>query len=377
MDFRFAEEDKTVAELARKILEENVTNERLKEIEASAMVFDADVWKALAESNLLGVAIPEKHGGMDLGFFALCLLMQEVGRCVAPVPVYASLVLGALPLALFGGADEKAEWLPKVASGEAILTAALTDMDSSDPLRPGARAVRSGGGFRLSGKKSLVPAAQQAARILVPATTDDGEVILAWVDSAAGGVRLEAQRSSDRQPHAYVGLDGVEVSEHDCLGGARGGAERLRWLVERATTARCMMQLGVAERALEMTAEYGRERVQFDRPIGSFQAFHTRAADAYIMIEAVRLSAWEAAWRLANGLASSETVAVAKYWAAEGAQFATYACQHILGGIGIDTDYPLHRFFTWAIQFEHELGSARHQLDRLGRKIAADGLPAA
>jgi alkylation response protein AidB-like acyl-CoA dehydrogenase len=136
------------------------------------------------------------------------------------------------------------------------------------------------------------------------------------------------------------------------------------------------MQLGVTERALEMTAAYGRERVQFERPIGSFQAFHQRAADAYIHVEAIRLSAWEAAWRLSGELPAAEHVAVAKFWAAEGGQFASFACQHLHGGIGIDKDYPLHRYFTWAIQIEHELGSARHQLERLGASIAAHGLPA-
>ncbi len=137
------------------------------------------------------------------------------------------------------------------------------------------------------------------------------------------------------------------------------------------------MQLGVTERALEMTAEYSRERIQFDRPIGSFQAVHQRAADAYINVEAVRLCALEAAWRLSENLPATEHVAVAKFWAAEGGQFAAYACQHLHGGIGIDVDYPLHRYFTWAIQIEHELGSAKHQLDRLGQTIAAHGLPAA
>ena len=109
-----------------------------------------------------------------------------------------------------------------------------------------------------------------------------------------------------------------------------------------------------------MTAAYSRERVQFDRPIGSFQAVHQRAADAYIQVEAVRLSAQEAAWRLSQGTCRQRsTSAVAKFWAAEGGQFAAYACQHLHGGIGIDRDYPLHRYFTWAIQIEHELGSAR------------------
>mgnify|MGYP001228229849 CR=1 FL=1 len=189
------------------------------------------------------------------------------------------------------------------------------------------------------------------------------------------GVTLRAQRTPDGQPHAQIELSRARVLADARPDTRHDGADALRWLIERATAVRSMTQLGVIERALEMTAEYGRTRVQFDRPLGSLQAFHQRAADAYINVEAVRLSALEAAWRLARDLPADEHVAVAKFWAAEGGQSAAFACQHLHGGIGIDVDYPLHRHFTWAIQLEHELGSAKHQLDRLGRAIAANGLP--
>jgi len=158
MDFEFNEEEKSVSELARKILVDLVTNERLKDLEARAagglQDFDQETYQALAESNLLGVAIPEEHGGMDLGFAALCLLCQEVGRSVAPVPVYASLVLGALPLAQFGSDADKQQWLPRIARGETIVTAALAELDSSDPNQPLTRAESRGSGFRISGEKS-------------------------------------------------------------------------------------------------------------------------------------------------------------------------------------------------------------------------------
>ncbi len=187
---------------------------------------------------------------------------------------------------------------------------------------------------------------------------------------------LSAQTTSDGQPHAQLELAGVLVAEDARLDSQIDGAEVLRWLVDRAIAARCMMQLGVTERALEMTAEYSCERVQFDRPIGSFQAVHQRAADAYINVEAVRLTALEVAWRLSEDLPVEQHVDVAKFWAAEGGQFAAYACQHLHGGIGIDMDYPLHRYFTWATQIEHELGSAKLQLEGLGSRIASGEIAA-
>jgi alkylation response protein AidB-like acyl-CoA dehydrogenase len=295
---------------------------------------------------------------------------------VAPVPVYPSLVLGALPLARFGSEERQSAWLPEIARGERIVTAALVELESSDPLAPAARVEETSAGLRLSGAKSHVPCGAQASHVLVPARRPQGGIGLYYVTPDGEGVRVSPQRTSDRQPHALLELDAAPVADDASLLGGEDAGEALRWIVERALAARCVMQLGVTERALEMTAAYTRQREQFDRPIGSFQAVHQRAADAYIQVEAVRLTALEAAWRLSRDLPASEHVTVAKYWAAEGGQFASYACQHLHGGIGIDTDYPLHRYFTWAIQIEHELGGARHQLDRLGRTIAAQGVSA-
>jgi alkylation response protein AidB-like acyl-CoA dehydrogenase len=294
---------------------------------------------------------------------------------VAPVPVYPSLVLGALPLAHFGTEEQQHQWLPAIASGKHILTAALCELAASDPRTPATRAEASGDGYRLSGTKTTVPYAEQAARIIVPARFADRSIGLFLVDPRGDGVACAAQTTPDGQPHAQIELREARVGADARLHPHGDGGSALRWLVDRATAARCMMQLGVTERALEMTAQYSRDRLQFERPIGSFQAVHQRAADAYINVEAIRLSALEAVWRLSRDLPADEHVAVAKFWAAEGGHFASTACQHLHGGIGIDVEYPLHRYFTWATHLEHDLGSARHQLERLGRAIATDGLP--
>ena len=369
MDFAFSEEEQEVAALARRILEDHATNDRLRAREARGEPFDAALWRALAGANLLGAAIPEAHGGAGLGFLALCLLLEEVGRAVAPVPAYPALVLGALPIARFGTDAQKREWLAGIASGERIVTAALAEPASRDPLAPETRASGAGDALRLTGTKTLVPGVEQASHVLVPARDDDGAIGLFYVDPRGAGARIAAQRTPDGQPCAELRL--AEAPAVARLGAPHAGDATLRWIVERATVARCMMQLGVTERALERTAAYSRERIQFERAIGSFQAVHQRAADAYIHVEAIRLAAWEAAWRLSEELPATAEVAVAKFWAAEGGQLASFACQHLHGGIGIDCDYPLHRYFNWAVQLEHDLGSAEHQLERLGRAIAA------
>jgi len=204
VDFDFREEEQAVADLARKILEDQASNERLREVETNDEPWDTTLWQALAAANLLGTAIPEAQGGSELGFLALCALLQEVGRTVAPVPVYPALVLGALPLARFGSEAQRQAWLPEIGRGERIVTAALVELESSDPLAPATRAEQTGDGLRLTGTKSHVPCAEQASHVLVPARQDDGGVGLFYLETGGEGVRLSTQQTSDGRPHALV-----------------------------------------------------------------------------------------------------------------------------------------------------------------------------
>jgi alkylation response protein AidB-like acyl-CoA dehydrogenase len=162
------------------------------------------------------------------------------------------------------------------------------------------------------------------------------------------------------------------VPAEDVLGDPESGGPVLHWLLERATVACCAVVAGVCEEALRLTAEYTKTREQFGRPIASFQAVGQRAADAYIDTEAVRITALQAAWRLASGLPAAEEVAVAKFWAADAGQRVVHAAQHLHGGMGVDRDYPLHRYFLWAKQLELTLGGATEQLRHLGALLASE-----
>ncbi|MFN8546068.1 MAG: acyl-CoA dehydrogenase family protein [Candidatus Binatia bacterium] len=368
MDFAFSQEQEALRELARSIFQDHVTHDRLKALEARDEWFDAVVWSELGKASLLGVAVPEAFGGSGLGFTELCLVLEEVGRAVAPVPVLASLALGGLPLAQLGTPAQQRRWLPAIASGEAILSAALVELGAPDPEQPAATARRDGGGWRLDGVKTCVPAAEQAACLVVPARTGEGTAALFLVDPRGSGVRVERQILTNREPHGRVTLSGAMG---EALGDPAAGAAAVRWLHERAVVAYCATQVGVCDRALRMMAEYTAGREQFDRPIASFQAVHQRAADAYIDLEATRLATWEAVYRLSEDLPATDAVTIAKFWAAEGGQRAVVAAQHLHGGIGVDVDYPLHRYFLWSKHIELALGSAPEQLARLGAALAA------
>ncbi len=362
MDFAYSEDQQALRELARKILEERATHDRLKEIQKSPERVDLELWRELAKSNLLGVAIPEAFGGNGTGLPELIILLEEIGRAVAPLPVLATLVEGALPIASFGSEAQKARWLPALASGDAILTAALAD-------GPGATvtAKQDGAAYKLTGRRPLVHAAHLAACILVPAKLD-GRDALFLVDPKAAGVTLENAETTDEQirPHLTLANAPAEV-----LGDVARGAAALAFTQERSLLGLCAMQVGVAERALQITARYVTERKQFDRPVGSFQAVHTRAADAYVDLQAMRLTTWRALHLLEQGEDATDELAIAKYWASEGGARVTYAAQHLHGGIGVDIDYPVHRYYLWARQIGLHLGTGSAQLAKLGERIAA------
>ncbi|HMF84088.1 MAG TPA: acyl-CoA dehydrogenase family protein [Acidimicrobiia bacterium] len=371
MDFALTEEQQATRDLAHQILTDRETHEHLKEIEAGGEGFDRDTWGELAKAGLLGIALPEDVGGSGLGFVALCQLLEEVGRTVAPVPVVQTVVLGGLPIAQFGGEEQRRRWLPGVVSGEMVLTAALVEL-GTDPVHPTTTATRDGSGFRLDGVKVCVPAGLSADFVLVPAASTDGSIGVFVVDPTATGVTVDREDTTSGIPQARIELDGAVVGDDETLVFGPSGSEALEWIIERATAALCAVATGVCEQALKMTAEYTKTREQFDRPIATFQAVGQRAADAYIDTEAIRLTALQAAWRLEEGLPATAEVAVAKFWAADGGQRVVHAAQHLHGGIGVDRDYPLHRYFLWAKELELTLGGTTPQLLRLGGILAAE-----
>jgi hypothetical protein len=373
MDFAFSEEQTSIRDLARGILDKEVNHDRLKAVEAGELWFDAPLWGTLAAAGLLGIAVPEDCGGMGFGFQELCILLEEVGRSVAPVPVLPALVLAALPIARFGTTAQKAELLPALAGGDLLLTAALVDAQSADVERPATRAVRDGSGWLLDGEKAFVPMAVQSRVVLVPAATDDGVAIF-LVDPRADGVTLTESRLANGQNLAALTLRRVAVTGEQLLGGVVGdGAGQLRWMYERALVAIAALQVGVSSRALEITSSYASERIQFGVPIGSFQAVQHRAADGYIDVQAMRWVMWRAAWMLSQERPAARAAAVAKFWASDGGSRMANTAQHLHGGIGVDRDYPIHRYFLWSKSLELTLGGVPHQLADLGRDMARTG----
>lgn len=371
MDFSLSEEQTAVVESAAKLFDGHLTDERRAEVAAAEDGFDRKLWAALARANLLGLAVPEDHGGSGLGFGEVSVLLEEAGRAAAPVPLWASLVLGGMPIAEFGTDEQKARYLRPMAAGELVLTAALVE-PGTEPERPLTTARPTPeGGWTLDGTKICVPAGPVAGAFLVPARMDE-TVGLFLVAADTPGVTITPEMTTSDTPEAHLDLNGVGVGAGDRLGERGSGEAVLAWLRLRATSGLCSLMAGTCQAALQLTAGYAVTRKQFDRPIASFQAVGQRAADAYVDAEAVGITARQAAWRISAGLPAEEQVAIAKFWAADGGQRVVHAAQHIHGGLGVDRTYPLHRYFLAAKQIELTLGGATAQLLRLGALMAAE-----
>jgi 3-oxocholest-4-en-26-oyl-CoA dehydrogenase beta subunit len=353
MDFTLSEAQEELGGLARKILAER-----------------EEPWADLAAAGVLAAGLPGPLDGAGLGLLEQCSVLIELGRSASEVPYLASIVLGAGAIASFGTALQQERWARPAGQGSVVLTAALAEEDGDDFGQPSCGAVRSpsDGAWVLSGVKTAVPAAPQADLFLVPCSSPDGVLVFLVLPSDAG-VSVEPQRLTSFAPAGRVVLDGVAVDDDRVLGGAAVAG----WLVARATVGLCALQAGVVERALELTAEHARTRVQFGRPIGSFQAVAQRLADAYVDVEAVKLTMWQAAWLLSAGSSGPEldvAVATAKFWAADGGHRVAHTAVHVHGGLGIDVSYPVHRYFVAAKGNEFALGGATAQLRRIGATLA-------
>lgn len=365
MDFTPTETQTELAALTRRIVTDRVTAQRLRTVEDAGAHTDRELWRELADAGVLSAALPESIGGGGLDLLEQCSVLIELGRGVAPVPYLTCLVVSAAAIGHFGTDALRAQYARPAAEGRLLLTAALSEELADSPECPQTTARRVDGEWVLNGVKSVVPLGTIADAVLVPATTDDGVAVFV-VSPGAEGVSVRPEQIVDGDIVATVELDSARVADSHRF----GDGDVLHWMVARATIGECAWQLGVLERALELTVSYARERKQFDRPIGSFQAVAQRLADAYIDVEAVRLTMWEAAWRTASALPATPEIATAKFWAGDAGHRVAHTAVHVHGGAGIDVDGPMHRYFVAAKRAEFALGGATAQLRRLGAELA-------
>ncbi|WP_329157200.1 acyl-CoA/acyl-ACP dehydrogenase [Streptomyces anulatus] len=390
MDFTFTEEQQAAVEAARAVFSD-VAPDRAPSpaLTPGAVAEDIDrqLWNELARTDLLGLTLSPDHGGAGLDPIALCLVLRESAKVLARVPLLESCAV-ATAVQRYGGSTLAAELLPRAGRGELILTVGANGRSGHDPAELAVTArpygengengkdgtSAEGSGWVLDGVQSAVPWAQAADWIAIPAHTAGGRPALALLPRTRDGVTLADQVSTSGERLAEVRLDGARVEAHELID-APGCWE---WLRSLLTTGTCALALGLGERVLAMTAEYTGKREQFGFPVATFQAVAVQAADRYIDLRAMEATLWQAAWRISSDaggpLPTAADVAVAKIWASDGVRRVVQTAQHLHGGFGADTDYPLHRFHAWAKQIELSLGPAAAHEEALGDLLAAHPL---
>jgi alkylation response protein AidB-like acyl-CoA dehydrogenase len=324
---------------------------------------DPALWKELGQAGLLSLTLPAWLGGDGLGVLESAVLLTEVGRRAAAVPVLATLMLGVLPVVRWGRRDLQEKLLPGVAAGEVLLTAAVREPSAEMPAPPRTVASLTGDCGTVTGTKIGVPYAAAARWILVPASIASGGSAVVVVDTRADGVGLDRTPSSAGEPEYSLRLSEAPVT--GVLGTAGGAVEDLYQL---ALAGVCCLADGALSAALALTTAYIASREQFGRPLAAFQAVAQQIADVYIAARTLHLATLSACWRLSAGREAGSDLDVAAYWLAQEAPAALRTCHHLHGGIGLDVTYPLHRYSSLITDLARFAGGADHRLDALGAR---------
>jgi 3-oxocholest-4-en-26-oyl-CoA dehydrogenase beta subunit len=361
MDFTTTEAAQDLGGLVDTIVDAVCTPQHQRELDGLEQRFDRKLWGKLVEADILTSASPTSLGGDGFGVLEQVAVLVALGHQLAAVPYLESVVLGAGALARFGTEELQQEWGAPAVRGEKILTVALDGEMGEGPVQ----AVSAGAGYRLTGTRTQIGFGPVADAFLVPAETDSGAAVF-LVAASDPGVTVTALQTTGLGSVGHLALDGTEVDGGRIVG---DGAVAV-WLDTLITLGRSGFQLGVLERGLQMTADYARTREQFDRPIGSFQAVGQRLADGYIDVKGLRLTLTQAAWRVSEDVPADIDVASAAFWAADAGHRVAHSIVHVHGGVGVDTDHPVHRYFLAAKEIEFALHGATGQLRRIGRELA-------
>jgi alkylation response protein AidB-like acyl-CoA dehydrogenase len=355
MDLDWTEEQVVLRDMVRGVCAQYAPLEVVRQVEDDATGYPAELWKQLGELGLTGLLIPEEYGGSAQSALEAAIVYEEFGRSLAPSPHFVSAVISAGLLLAGGSEEQKRSWLPRIASGEAILTPAwLEPGNGFGPSGVQLRAKPDGDGFRLSGTKRHVLFASAAARLVVLARTGDAPeaVDLFLVDPRAAGVTLTQQRSLASDTQYQVDLADVRVAAADRIGAAGTGWKHFDAVMHDGIILLAALAMGGAERALEITVQYAKDRKQFDKPLGAFQAISHYLADAATAIDGGKTLVYEAAWARAGGRPIERLAPMAKLFACQTWRDVTAMCQQVWGGVGFTIEYDIQLYFRRAKQLQ-------------------------
>jgi alkylation response protein AidB-like acyl-CoA dehydrogenase len=375
MDFGLSEEQEMLKKLARDFLQKECPKRLVRQADESDEGYSSELWHKMAGLDWIGLVFPEKYGGSERSFLDLAVLLEEMGYNIVPSPFFSTVVLGGLTILAAGSEEQKMEFLPKIASGGMILSFALTEPTASyDAASIETEAIARNGKYVIKGTKLFVLNANVADYILCVARTkktknpEDGITIF-LVDAKSPGIKCTLLKTLARDKQCEVVFDNVTVSEKGIVGKRDGGWPIVKDILQKATVAKCTEMIGGAQAALDMAVNYAKERVQFGRPIGSFQAIQHYCANMAMDVSGSRFVTYKAAWKVNEGLPAALDVAIAKTWTSEAYERVALLAHQIFGAIGFTMDHDIHLYYRQAKAGEIIFGDADFQRAIVAREL--------
>jgi alkylation response protein AidB-like acyl-CoA dehydrogenase len=355
MDLDFSEEQNMLRELVRSLCADHAPLESVRKLEDDPQGYSKDFWKQLAELGLTGMLLPESYGGGGQTLLDAAVAYEEFGRALAPSPHFVSAVLSAGAILRAASEAQKKDWLPRVANGEAVLTPAWLEPENGFTSKGvQVRATAEGDGFRISGTKRHVAFASSAERLLVIARTGAAPdaIDLFLVDPKSSGIALTQEFTLASDTQYKVAFDDVRVAAADRIGANGSGWRAWQETLLDGIVLLAAQAMGGAERALELTVQYAKERKQFDKPLGAFQAISHYLADASTAVDGGHTLVWEAAWARSTGRPIDKLAPMAKLFACQTFRDVTAMCQQVWGGVGFTIEYDIQLYFRRAKQLQ-------------------------
>ena len=376
MDLGLDEQQELLKNFARDFLEKECPEAVVREMEEDEKGYSPDLWRKMAQQGWMGLIIPEEHGGAGMKLCELVVLLEEFGRALVPGPFISTVVLGAVPV-MDAGTEQQKDWvLPKIAAGELIMTMALTEPSAKwDADGVQLEAKKQGDDYVLNGVKLFVPDAHVTDRMIVVARTSSGKspedgITLFFVDSESPGIKYEPLKTIAGDKQCEVTFENVKVPAANVLGEADKGWPIVEQTKKVATVAACAYLVGLAQMDFDVTLNYAKERVQFGRPIGSFQAIQHKLADAVIDVDGSRFITYKAAWSLQEGEPDADLmVSMAKAWTSDASRRVVAHGQQIHGGIGFTKEYKIQLYFRRQKWMELMWGDADYHREQVAQKL--------
>lgn len=375
MDYSFSEDQNMIRETVNKFLENECPKERIRELMSDEKGYDPAMWRKMAELGWMGLVIPEEYDGTGMGYLDLMILIEEMGRNILPAPYFSTVALCSLPVIEFGTEEQKQKILPGIASGEEIWTLALTESSGThDAAEIELSAVMEKDEYVLNGTKIYVPYAHVADNLLVVARTSKGDnpedgITVFIVETKNPGIKIDIIPTAAHDMRCEVVFDNVRLPKGDILGKTDKGWDVVEYILQYAAVLKSAEMSGGAQAALEISNQYAKERVQFDKPIGSFQAVQHKLADMLAEVEGLKYLVYEAAWKIDIGSPSKMLISMAKTKANKVYQRVCLDSISIHGAIGFTEEMDITLYHLRIKALEFDLGGSDFHRERIAREL--------